>query len=98
MPLGNPANIMSAALLLSMMAQCVNMKPDELIWNGGDCHIYENQLDGVEEQLSRDPFKYELPKLELNKKIRNINDFTIDDINIVGYESYPAIHMPLSVG
>lgn len=98
MPLGNPANIMSASLLLSMVAQCVDMLPCEVIWNGGDCHIYENQLDGVNEQLTRDPHKYALPKLVLNKDIHEIDDFTFDDINIEDYESYPTIKMPLSVG
>lgn len=98
MPLGNPANIMSASLLLSMVAQCVDMLPCEVIWNGGDCHIYENQLDGVNEQLARDPHKYALPKLVLNKDIHEIDDFTFDDIKIEDYESYPTIKMPLSVG
>lgn len=98
MPLGNPANIMSASLLLSMVAQCVDMLPCEVIWNGGDCHIYENQLDGVNEQLTRDPHKYALPKLVLNKDIHEIDDFTFDDIKIEDYESYATIKMPLSVG
>lgn len=98
MPLGNPANIMSASLLLSMIAQCVDMIPDELIWSGGDCHIYLNQMDGVDEQLSRDPYKYSLPRLVLNPNIKNIDDFMFDDIKIEDYQSYPTIKMPLSVG
>lgn len=98
MPLGNPANIMSAALLVSMVAQCVGMMPDELIWQGGDCHIYKNQIEGIKEQLSRDPEKYSLPKLVLNPDIHDIDCFTFEDINIEGYESYPTIKMPLSVG
>lgn len=98
MPLGNPANLMSASLLLSMVAQCVNMIPEELVWQGGDCHIYTNQIEGVKEQLKRDPTLYRLPKLMLNKNIKDIDDFTFDDIKIVDYVSYPAIKMPLSVG
>lgn len=98
MALGTPANIMSASLLLSMVAQCVDMIPDEVIWNGCDCHIYLNQMEGINEQLSRDPHKYSLPRLVLSKDVRDIDMFEFDDIKIEGYESYPTIKMPLSVG
>ena len=98
MALGTPANIMSASLLLSMVAQCVGMVPDELIWNGCDCHIYLNQMEGINEQLTRDPHKYSLPRLVLNPDIRDIDMFEFEDIKIEGYESYPTIKMPLSVG
>lgn len=98
MALGTPANIMSASLLLSMVAQCVNMIPREVIWNGCDCHIYLNQMEGVNEQLSRDPHKYSLPRLELNPNVRDIDMFEYDDIKITNYQSYPTIKMPLSVG
>ena len=63
-PLGTPFNIASYALLLEIIAKMVNMVPDELIANMGDCHIYSNQIDGVKEQLTREPF--ELPKLNIN--------------------------------
>jgi thymidylate synthase len=98
MALGTPANIMSASLLLSMVAQCVNMVPDEVIWNGCDCHIYLNQMDGINEQLERDPYRYSLPRLELNPIVSDIDMFEFDDIRITDYKSYPAIKMPLSVG
>ena len=98
MALGTPANIMSASLLLSMVAQCVGMVPSELIWNGCDCHIYLNQMEGIEEQLTRDPHKYSLPKLILSPDIKDIDMFEFEDIKIEGYNSYPAIKMPLSVG
>ena len=58
----------------------------------------ENQIPQFREQLLRNPYKYALPKLNLNKNITNINDFTYDDIKIEGYESYPTIKAPLSVG
>lgn len=96
--LGLPYNILSYATLTHMIAQCVNMVPDELIFSGGDCHIYLNQMDGVEEQLSRDPLKYGLPKLKLNPEIKNIDDFKYEDISVEGYESYSKIQFPLSVG
>lgn len=98
MALGTPANIMSASLLLSMVAQCVNMVPSEVIWNGCDCHIYLNQMEGIDEQLARDPHKYPLPKLELNPDVKDIDMFEYEDIKIKDYQSYPTIKMPLSVG
>lgn len=97
-PCGNPFNLLSYSLLTHMIAQCVNMDVDELIFNGGDVHIYENQIPAFKEQLSRSPYKYALPHLELNPDIKNIEDFKYEDIKIVGYESYPAIKFPLSVG
>ena len=97
-PLGTPFNIASYAILTHLIAQVCNMKVDELIYNGGDCHIYLNQMDGVSEQIKRDPYKYNLPTLWINPNITNINDFTFDDIKINNYVSYEQIKMPLSVG
>lgn len=96
--LGTPFNISSYALLTSMIAQCVNMRPGELIWHGMDCHIYKSHIDAVTEQIGRDPYFCNLPKLELNPNITDIDKFTYDNIHIVGYESYPTIKAPLSVG
>lgn len=96
--LGTPFNITSYALLTCMIAQCVNMMPDELIWHGMDCHIYEGHMDAVKEELSRDPYRYDLPTLQLNEKITNMDDFTYEDINVINYESYQSIKAPLSVG
>jgi len=63
-PLGLPFNIASYGLLLEIIATATNMVPDELIGNLGDCHIYSNQIDGVKEQLTRQPLT--LPKLTIN--------------------------------
>jgi len=63
-PLGLPFNIASYGLLLEIIAKMVNMVPDELIGNLGDCHIYTNQIEGIKEQLTREP--YPLPKLNIN--------------------------------
>jgi thymidylate synthase len=94
-PLGIPANIMSYALLLMMIAKQVNMVPDELIGNLGDCHIYLNQIDGIKEQLTREP--YELPTVKLSDRIVNdISEYTLDDITLENYQSHPSIKMPLS--
>ena len=57
-------NIASYGLLLEIIAKIVNMVPDELIGNLGDCHIYLNQIEGTKEQIGREPF--ELPKLNIN--------------------------------
>lgn len=96
-PLGTPFNIASYALLTHMIAQVCNMDVDELIWNGGDCHVYLNQIDSVKEQLKRKGYK-KLPTLKLNSEIKNINDFKFDDIKIENYQSEDAIKIPLSVG
>ena len=91
-------NIFEYSLLLSLVAQCVNMTCGEVIGNFGDTHIYENHIDGAYEQLERNPNEYELPLLKLNPNIKEIDDFTFEDITILNYQSYPKIHFPLSVG
>jgi len=63
-PLGTPFNIASYGLLLEIIAKAVNMVPDELIANMGDCHIYSNQIEPIKEQLNREPFP--LPTLNIN--------------------------------
>jgi len=94
-PLGTPFNISSYALLLEIIAKMVNMVSDELIANMGDCHIYLNQIDGVKEQLTREP--YELPIVKLSDRVVNdISEYTLDDIKLEGYQSHPTIKLPLS--
>jgi thymidylate synthase len=94
-PLGIPANIMSYALLLMMVAKQVNMIPEELIGNFGDCHIYKDQIDGVKEQLTREP--YPLPSVKLSDKIVNdLSEYTYQDIILENYQSHPKIYFPLS--
>lgn len=96
--LGTPFNITSYALLTHMIAQCANMLADKLIWHGMDCHIYEQHINSVHQQIARDPHKYELPALFLNPLKTDIDDFTYDDIIISNYNSYPSIKAQLSVG
>jgi thymidylate synthase len=94
-PLGTPFNISSYALLLEIIAKQVNMVPDELISNMGDCHIYLNQIDGVKEQLTREPF--ELPTLRIaSGPLDDIAHHEIMDFDILNYQSHPSIKMPLS--
>ncbi len=90
-PLGIPMNISSYALLLMMIADEVNMVPDELIGNLGDCHIYLNQIEGVKEQIGREP--YPLPKVS----VRNgIHCSSVNDVILENYQSHPKIYFPLS--
>lgn len=97
--LGLPFNILSYSILMHMIAQCANMDVDELIFDGGDVHVYENQIEKYKKsQMQNNPHIYALPTLKLNPDVKNITDFTYEDIKIEGYNSYPTIKYPLSVG
>ena len=97
-PLGTPFNLASYGLLLMILAKEVNMVPDDLIANMGDCHIYLNQIDGVREQLTREPF--ELPTLNpfptYEGSRPSIESYTIGDFTLKNYKSHPSIKIPLS--
>lgn len=94
--LGNPFNIVQYAILTHMIAQINNLEATELIYSGSDTHIYSNHLDQVNEQLIRDPYKYESPTLKLNPNINSIDDFKFDDFEIVNYNHYPPIKASVS--
>lgn len=93
--LGLPFNIASYGLLLEMLAQSVNMVAEELIFNGGDCHIYSNHFEAVHTQLSNKP--YGLCKLKLNPNVKNVDDFKFEDIAFENYVSHAAIKAPIAV-
>ena len=93
--LGVPFNIASYALLTHMMAQQCNLGVGDFIWTGGDCHLYNNHLEQVNLQLSRDFFP--LPKLNILRKPASIFDYEFEDFEIVGYESHPHIKAPVAV-
>jgi len=104
--LGLPFNIASYGLLLTMIADEVNMVPDELIGNLGDVHLYNNHIEQAEEQIDREPFK--LPKLNINtewwdkpfyeavKSDAFCRCLLEEDIQLSNYQSHPAIKAPLS--
>jgi thymidylate synthase len=94
-PLGTPFNIPSYSLLLMMVAKQVNMVPEEVIANMGDCHIYLNQIEGIEEQLTRTP--YELPTVKISDRVVNdISEYTLEDFTLENYKYHPNIKIPLS--
>lgn len=93
--LGVPFNIASYSLLLAMVAQVCDLEPYEFVHTFGDVHIYLNHLDQINEQLSRTPRP--LPKLVLNKDVKNIFDFKYEDIKIEDYDPYPTIKGAVSV-
>lgn len=93
--LGVPFNIVQYSILTHMIAQVTNLEPGEFIWNGGDVHLYVNHLEQCNLQLSRKP--YPAPTLSLNTNITNIDDFTYDDFEIVGYQHHQTIKAPVAV-
>ena len=93
--LGVPFNIASYALFTHMLAQVCNLGVGELTIVIGDAHIYENHVAQVKQQLKREPLP--LPKLKLNKDIKDINKFTMDDIELIDYACHDAIKAPMAV-
>jgi thymidylate synthase len=93
--LGVPFNIASYALLTHMMAQQCDLVPAELIWTGGDCHLYLNHLEQTDLQLSRAPFP--LPTLTLRRRPPSLFEYRYEDFEIRGYQHHPAIKAPIAV-
>jgi thymidylate synthase len=94
-PVGQVFNIAQYALLTYMVAQQCELLPGDFIWTGGDCHIYLNQIDGVMEQLKREPGP--LPKLVIKRKPASILEYQFEDFEIVDYNPHPPIKYPVAV-
>ena len=92
--LGVPFNIASYALLTLMMAQQADLEPGEFVWTGGDCHIYDNHVEQVLEQLSRKPYPY--PTMRI-RKADSIFSYQYEDFEVVDYQCHPAIKAPVAV-
>jgi len=93
--LGVPFNIASYALFTHMIAQVCDLEPGELVISFGDVHIYENHIEQVKAQLTREP--YALPKLNLNSNIKDITKFTMKDIELTDYQCHEAIKADMAV-
>jgi thymidylate synthase len=93
--LGVPFNIASYALLVLMLAQVCDLKPGEFVHTFGDVHLYNNHIEQAKLQLSRNPLP--LPTMKLNPHIKNIDDFTFDDFELINYQHHPHIKGAVSV-
>ena len=95
--LGVPFNIASYALLTMMVAEVTGLKPGEFVWTGGDTHLYNNHFDQAKEQIGRESDIRPLPKMIIKSGAKEIDQFKIEDFELVGYDPLPSIKAPIAV-
>ena len=98
LPIGFPFNLVGYSLLTHLMAAATGLKAKEVIFCGGDTHIYNNVVDAVKEQLTREPYPF--PKMKIKKPISSIADMetlSFEDFEITEYKHHPAIPMTMAV-
>lgn len=93
--LGVPFNIASYALLTHMLAQQSDLEVGELVWTGGDCHLYLNHLTQADEQLARTPLP--LPQLRIRRRPPDIFSYDYEDFEFVNYQHHAAIKAPVAI-
>jgi len=93
--LGVPFNVASYALLTHILAQQAELGVGELVWTGGDCHLYLNHLEQADQQLARTPRP--APTLLLRRRPSDISGYEYDDFQVIGYQHDPAIRAPVAV-
>ena len=95
--LGVPFNIASYSLLVMIIAQVTGLTPGEFVWTGGDTHLYLNHIEQARTQLARRSEIRPMPTLKMNPDKKNIEDFTIEDFELVGYDPHDSIKAPIAV-
>lgn len=95
--LGVPFNIASYALFTMIIAQITGLQPGEFVWTGGDVHLYSNHFDQARLQLSRRGQHHPMPKMKINPAKNKIEDFTIEDFELIDYVSHEGIKAPIAV-
>jgi thymidylate synthase len=92
-PLGSPINIASYSFLTHLLAKHCGLQAYEFVYFMGNSHIYEDHVEPMKEQITRKPFEF--PTVSIKQVRENINDYQVDDFEIIGYQSHETIKMKM---
>jgi thymidylate synthase len=95
--LGVPFNIASYSLLTHMFAQLLELKVGEFVWTGGDCHIYQNHMEQVKEQVTRTPMPGPHLLMPVFNNLKELAATKPSDYKLIGYDPMPSIPAPMAV-